>query len=142
MTELILRAGPFTFDARLETELAPKTCAAFERALPFISQAVHVRWSGEAVWLPLGDLDEEELIIKDLFAITWRGLLLLFMLLVFVLAVIILRVAIELRPTPIRKQNNNATWTAFETLKAKETAIGKLAKNILHKLMFPSNFAL
>lgn len=57
MTELILRAGPFTFDARLETELAPKTCAAFERALPFISQAVHVRWSGEAVWLPLGDLD-------------------------------------------------------------------------------------
>jgi hypothetical protein len=57
MSELTLKAGPFTFDARLETELAPKTCAAFKRALPFISQAVHVRWSGEAVWLPLGDLD-------------------------------------------------------------------------------------
>ncbi|MDP2626626.1 MAG: DUF3830 family protein, partial [Candidatus Rokubacteria bacterium] len=34
-----------------------KTCAAFRAAMPFESQAVHVRWSGEAVWLPLGDLD-------------------------------------------------------------------------------------
>ncbi|MGY8996482.1 MAG: DUF3830 family protein [Alphaproteobacteria bacterium] len=57
MTGLILTAGPYTFGVRLETEAAPKTCAAFEMALPFISKAVHVRWSGEAVWLPLGDLD-------------------------------------------------------------------------------------
>jgi hypothetical protein len=57
MSDLILRAGPYTFDARLETELAPRTCDAFEKALPFVSKAVHVRWSGEAVWLPLGDLD-------------------------------------------------------------------------------------
>ena len=57
MTGLTLKAGPFTFGARFETDLAPKTCAAFAKALPFISKAVHVRWSGEAVWLPLGDLD-------------------------------------------------------------------------------------
>ncbi len=25
--------------------------------MPFESQMVHVRWSGEGVWLPLGDLD-------------------------------------------------------------------------------------
>jgi hypothetical protein len=57
MSQLIVRAGDFTFDARFEEQLAPKTCAAFRRAMPFESQAVHVRWSGEAVWLPLGDLD-------------------------------------------------------------------------------------
>ena len=57
MTRLVLTAGDFTFDARFEEALAPKTCAAFRRALPFQSQMIHVRWSGEALWLPLGDLD-------------------------------------------------------------------------------------
>ena len=57
MSQLIVRAGEFTFDARFEDQAAPKTCAAFRRAMPFESQMVHVRWSGEAVWLPLGDLD-------------------------------------------------------------------------------------
>ncbi len=57
MTKLVLTAGPYRFDARLETELAPKTCAAFLKAMPFVSRVVHVRWSGEAVWMPLGDLD-------------------------------------------------------------------------------------
>jgi len=57
MTKLIITAGPYTFDARLETEAAPKTCAAFSKHLPFKSQVVHVRWSGEGVWIPLGDLD-------------------------------------------------------------------------------------
>jgi hypothetical protein len=45
------------FDARLETEKAPQTCAAFTARLPFEGKVVHVRWSGEAVWIPLGDLD-------------------------------------------------------------------------------------
>jgi hypothetical protein len=57
MTKLKVQAGPFTFDARLEEELAPKTCAAFLKHLPFISKIIHVRWSGEGVWMPLGDLD-------------------------------------------------------------------------------------
>jgi hypothetical protein len=57
MGQLIVRAGDFTFDARFEDQLAPKTCEAFRRAMPFESQMVHVRWSGEGVWLPLGDLD-------------------------------------------------------------------------------------
>src|SRR3954447_18613531 len=57
MSKLKITAGPYTFDARLETEAAPKTCAAFLKHVPFKSQVVHVRWSGEAVWIPLGDLD-------------------------------------------------------------------------------------
>eukprot|EP01037_Dinobryon_pediforme_P020031 gene20031-20561_t len=57
MTALKITAGPYTFDARLETELAPKTCEAFLKHMPFDSKVVHVRWSGEGVWIPLGDLD-------------------------------------------------------------------------------------
>ncbi len=54
---LTINAGPFTFRARLETEQAPKTCARFVELLPFENQVIHVRWSGEAVWIPLGDFD-------------------------------------------------------------------------------------
>lgn len=57
MSKLIVTAGPFTFDAKLELDAAPKTCAAFLRHMPFVSQVVHVRWSGEGVWMPLGELD-------------------------------------------------------------------------------------
>ena len=57
MTKLKITAGPYNFVAKLETEAAPKTCAAFLKALPFISEIIHVRWSGEGVWMPLGDLD-------------------------------------------------------------------------------------
>ena len=54
---LIVHAGAFKFQARFEDQLAPKTCAAFRKAMPFNSEFVHVRWSGEGVWMPLGDLD-------------------------------------------------------------------------------------
>ncbi|MCF3641348.1 DUF3830 family protein [Rhizobium sp. TRM95111] len=57
MHRLRIEAGPFRFEARFEEAAAPKTCAAFRRQMPFESRAVHVRWSGEAVWLPLGDRD-------------------------------------------------------------------------------------
>ena len=57
MTQLKITAGPFGFDARLETALAPKTCASFLSRLPFDSKIVHVRWSGEGVWIPLGEKD-------------------------------------------------------------------------------------
>jgi hypothetical protein len=57
MDLLKVTAGPYAFDARLETTLAPKTARAFAAVLPFESQIVHVRWSGEGVWIPLGDRD-------------------------------------------------------------------------------------
>lgn len=47
------------FEAVFEPERSPATCAAFERAMPFTSKIVHVRWSGEGVWIPLGDMDFE-----------------------------------------------------------------------------------
>jgi hypothetical protein len=54
---LHIQAGPFSFVARLETESAPLTCAAFEKLLPFENKVIHSRWSGEAVWIPLGDFE-------------------------------------------------------------------------------------
>jgi hypothetical protein len=55
MQKLRITAGPFVFDARLETAAAPKTCAAFAAQLPLESKIIHIRWSGEAVWVPFGD---------------------------------------------------------------------------------------
>ncbi len=52
---LTIEAGPFRFTARLEEEAAPKTCAAVRTLLPFDSRIIHVRWSGEAAWVPMGD---------------------------------------------------------------------------------------
>ena len=57
MTSLAITAGPFEFQARLERDRAPLTCAAFERLLPFRQKVIHVRWSGESTWIPLGDFD-------------------------------------------------------------------------------------
>ena len=65
MSQLLIHAGDFTFQARFEEQLAPKTCAAFRKAMPFESQAIHVRWSGEAVWMPLGALDFGEHVQGD-----------------------------------------------------------------------------
>jgi hypothetical protein len=57
MTSLRIKAGPYEFQARLEEKLAPKTCAKFLTLVPYRQQIIHVRWSGEACWIPLGDLD-------------------------------------------------------------------------------------
>jgi len=52
-----ITAGGFVFLARFETVAAPRTCARFETLLPYRQRIIHVRWSGEACWIPLGDLD-------------------------------------------------------------------------------------
>src|SRR5213592_3888491 len=57
MTTLSITAGAFRFHARMEQERAPKTCEAFSKLLPFEQKIIHVRWSGESTWIPLGDFD-------------------------------------------------------------------------------------
>ncbi|MCH9674570.1 MAG: DUF3830 family protein [Gammaproteobacteria bacterium] len=57
MNNIRLTAGGFEFLGHLEQALAPKTCQAFREHMPFNSQAIHVRWSGEAIWLPIHDID-------------------------------------------------------------------------------------
>jgi hypothetical protein len=57
LSSIRIKAGSFAFIAKLETAAAPKTCATFQGLLPYRQRIIHVRWSGEACWIPLGDLD-------------------------------------------------------------------------------------
>lgn len=56
MSDVVITAGSFTLAARFEPA-APRTCVAFRKLLPLRAQLLHVRWSGESVWVPLGDLE-------------------------------------------------------------------------------------
>jgi hypothetical protein len=56
MKMLNITVGTLHFVARLEEANAPNTCAAFLHVLPFENKLVQARWSGEAAWIPLGDL--------------------------------------------------------------------------------------
>jgi hypothetical protein len=53
---LEIEVGGARFEARLEEAAAPNTVAAFRRLL-LESKLIHARWSGEACWIPFGELD-------------------------------------------------------------------------------------
>jgi hypothetical protein len=55
MIEIIV--ADLRFLARLETEKAPKTTSRFRAMLPLKAKIIQARWSGEAGWIPFGDLD-------------------------------------------------------------------------------------
>ena len=57
MADVRISAGPFAFTARFERPVAPRTCDKFASMLPYHERLIHVRWSGDACWIPLGDLD-------------------------------------------------------------------------------------
>ena len=57
MTPIHIKAGPFDFEATLEQDAAPKTCERFLGLLPYKQRIIHVRWSGEACCIPLGNTD-------------------------------------------------------------------------------------
>ena len=54
MAPIRIRTAGFTFLAEPHPE-APRTVAAFAKILPWRQKLIHVRWSGEACWIPLGD---------------------------------------------------------------------------------------
>lgn len=56
---LRITVGPHRFVARLEEERAPRTCEFVRSMLPFRSQLIHARWSGEACWVPMGERRED-----------------------------------------------------------------------------------
>ena len=57
MSDVRITAGGYEFLAKWERERCPKTCEAFEKLLPYEQKIIHVRWSGESCWIPLGDYD-------------------------------------------------------------------------------------
>ena len=52
-----ITVGDLAFRARFEESAAPKTVAAFRDLLPYEQPLIQARWSGEAAWVPLGELD-------------------------------------------------------------------------------------
>jgi hypothetical protein len=52
-----IAVGDFRFLARLETDRAPKSSAKFHALLPLRTKIIQARWSGEAAWIPFGELD-------------------------------------------------------------------------------------
>lgn len=54
---LEITAGGMRFVARFEEERAPRSVAALRRLLPLHAKLVQARWSGQAAWVPLGDLE-------------------------------------------------------------------------------------
>jgi len=56
MASLTIRVGDLHFTAGWEPD-APRTADAVRRLLPIRSRLLHTRWSGEATWIPLGDLN-------------------------------------------------------------------------------------
>lgn len=54
MTTLKITAGGYEFLAETHPD-APQTVAAFLSLLPYTQKFIHVRWSGEGCWVPMGD---------------------------------------------------------------------------------------
>ena len=57
MADIVIDIGGELFPATFEDAAAPQTCARFRTLLPFQDRIIHVRWSGEACWIPMGDRD-------------------------------------------------------------------------------------
>lgn len=51
---LDVEVGTTRFTARLRRDLAPQSCERLMAMLPYRGMAIHARWSGEALWSPLG----------------------------------------------------------------------------------------
>lgn len=56
MTRIAITAASFRFVAETHAE-APETVEAFLKLLPYRQKLIHVRWSGEACWIPMGDFE-------------------------------------------------------------------------------------
>lgn len=56
MSNVRITIGSQRFLGRLQLDLAPLTCGKFRSMLPWEQRLIHVRWSGEGCWIPLGDL--------------------------------------------------------------------------------------
>lgn len=59
MSDLRITIGEEIFFAAFEGRAAPLTCARFQSLLPYAERIIHVRWSGEACWIPMGNRNLE-----------------------------------------------------------------------------------
>jgi hypothetical protein len=57
MSDITINIGGEIFHANFESAAAPNTVARFRHLLPYKDRIIHVRWSGEACWIPMGERD-------------------------------------------------------------------------------------
>src|SRR5215212_6758744 len=57
MADIVIDIGGEVFHATFESAAAPKTVERFRALLPYQDRIIHVRWSGEACWIPMGERD-------------------------------------------------------------------------------------
>jgi hypothetical protein len=57
LADIRIDIGGEIFSARFEEAAAPQTVARFRTMLPYRDRIIHVRWSGEACWIPMGERD-------------------------------------------------------------------------------------
>jgi hypothetical protein len=56
MADIVIDIGGEVFPAAFESA-APRTVERFRALLPYCDRIIHVRWSGEACWIPMGERD-------------------------------------------------------------------------------------
>ena len=57
MSTITVMIGDERFEAPFQDESAPNTCARFRTLLRWSERIIHVRWSRDGCWIPLGDLE-------------------------------------------------------------------------------------
>jgi len=60
---LLITIGGERFAARLQRDLAPRSCECLLTLLPYSGSVIHARWSGEALWSPLAGVFPPDLVI-------------------------------------------------------------------------------
>jgi hypothetical protein len=79
MSDLLsITAGRFSFAARLESELAPRTVELFRTMLPYRNKVIQARWSGFAAWVPMGFGNDIQLPPENATAVPLPGQILLY----------------------------------------------------------------
>ncbi len=73
-----ITVGELALTARLEEERSPRTVAFFRTILPYESELIQARWSGQAAWVPMGDFDVGDLAPEDPTSYPAPGQLLLY----------------------------------------------------------------
>jgi hypothetical protein len=53
---IVVSIGDTRFGGRIEHDATPVAASLIERLLPLERRVIHARWSGEAIWVPLGGI--------------------------------------------------------------------------------------
>jgi hypothetical protein len=75
---LRITVAGFELAGRWEDERSPRTVAFVKTMLPYDSQLIQARWSGQAAWIPMGDYDVGDLGPEDPTSYPAPGQLLLY----------------------------------------------------------------